>query len=154
MSRATPEHISIPRIDVSADVVSTGVNDDGTVEVPSLEQAMRAGWYRNGPSPGESGAAVVLGHVSAPDPAVFYNLGALLPGDTIEITRDDQTVAMFVVVSLRSIPKGDFPTADVYGPLDHAGLRLVTCGGSFDQDGRTYRNNVVVNATFVASRAA
>ena len=44
-----------------------------------------------------------------------------------------------------------FPTERVYGDIDHAGLRLITCGGEFDRAVRSYRDNVVVYASLVGS---
>jgi hypothetical protein len=40
----------------------------------------------------------------------------------------------------------------VYGPLDHAGLRLVTCGGAFDRTERSYRDNIIVYAALTSVR--
>lgn len=42
--------------------------------------------------------------------------------------------------------KDAFPTDLVYGPTPRSELRLVTCGGRFDQSRRTYRDNVIVEA--------
>lgn len=90
-----------------------------------------------------------MGHVDsyAIGPAVFFWLGELRPGDRIEVTRADGTVARFSIDGVRSYPKTAFPAELVYGPSDRAGLRLVTCGGVFDRRQRSYRNNVVVFAT-------
>jgi hypothetical protein len=65
MSRALPVRITIPRIHVDAPVEPLGQNPDGTVEVPTLTRPNLAGWYKYGPTPGQRGAAVVLGHVDA-----------------------------------------------------------------------------------------
>ena len=39
------------------------------------------------------------------------------------------------------------PTDDVYFPTPEPTLRLVTCGGDFDTDARSYTDNVVVFAS-------
>ncbi|MFC0006038.1 class F sortase [Micromonospora siamensis] len=149
LTRSTPTTISIPRIGVNASIISLGTNPDGTVQVPPLEQAMTAGWYSPGASPGEVGNAVVVGHVDSAKigPAVFFNLGALQPGDTITVGRQDGRSVTFTVDEVRSYPKTAFPTEQVYGPNDRAGLRVVTCGGTFDETARSYLDNVVVYAT-------
>ncbi|MFC8850620.1 MULTISPECIES: class F sortase [unclassified Micromonospora] len=150
LARATPTTISIPRIGVDAPIMTLGTNPDGTVQVPPLEQAMNAGWYSPGASPGEIGNAVVVGHVDSAKvggPAVFYSLGALQPGDSIQVTRDDGSRVAFTVDEVRSYPKTAFPTELVYGPNDRAGLRVVTCGGQFDQAAASYADNVIVFAT-------
>ncbi|BCL13605.1 class F sortase [Micromonospora sagamiensis] len=151
MDRSEPTTITIPRIGVNAPIMSLGVAADGTVEVPPLEQAQLAGWYRPGPSPGEIGNAVIVGHVDSSHigPAVFFDLGALLPGDTISVARRDGSSATFRVDAVRSYPKAEFPSALVYGPSDRAGLRVVTCGGQFDERNRDYPDNVIVFATLV-----
>ncbi|MEU4568205.1 class F sortase [Micromonospora sp. NPDC023956] len=152
MARSEPTAITIPRIGVHAPVMSLGVTAEGTVQVPPLEQAQLAGWYRPGPSPGETGNAVIVGHVDSSHigPAVFYHLGALLPGDTISVARRDGSSAAFRVDAVRSYPKTEFPSALVYGPNERAGLRVVTCGGQFDERLRDYPDNVIVFATLVS----
>lgn len=124
-----------------------GLNADGTVQVPPVERPEQAGWYSRGVTPGERGAAVILGHVDGGGRrGVFYDLGRMRGGDTISVGRADGSVATFVVESVESVAKSSFPSQRVYGPLDHAGLRLVTCGGAFDQQTGHYTNNVIVYA--------
>ncbi|MGK5441018.1 class F sortase [Micromonospora sp. URMC 105] len=152
LSRSDPRTISIPRIGVDAEIMSLGTNPDGTVQVPPLDQAQRAGWYSPGFSPGEAGNAVIVGHVDSAKlgPAVFFELGALQPGDTITVTRADGVKATFTVDEVRSFPKASFPAELVYGPNDKPALRVVTCGGQFDQATGSYPDNVVVLATMTA----
>ncbi|MGC5053668.1 class F sortase [Micromonospora sp. DT48] len=149
LPRATPTIINIPRIGVRASIMALGTNPDGTVQVPPLDQAMLAGWYEPGPSPGESGNAVIVGHVdsAAIGPAVFFSLGAVQPGDTITVERADGRTATFRVDSVASYPKNSFPTEQVYGPTDRPGLRVVTCGGQFDEATGNYPDNVIAFAT-------
>jgi hypothetical protein len=149
MTRSTPTRVRIPRIGVDARVMNLGIGENGRIEVPPLEKADLAGWYELGPSPGEVGNSVVVGHVDsyAMGPAVFFKLGALKPGDDIEIKRKDGSVARFIVDGVDSYPKNEFPTGLVYGSSQQAGLRLVTCGGVFDESQREYTDNVIVFAT-------
>ncbi|MGR6321754.1 class F sortase [Micromonospora soli] len=149
LPRSTPTTVTIPRIGVNAQIMSLGLNADGTVQVPPLSQAMTAGWYSLGASPGEVGNAVIVGHVDSAQlgPAVFFNLGALQQGDTISLSREDGSTATFTVDDVRSYPKTAFPTDLVYGPNDKPGLRVVTCGGDFDQNSRSYLNNIIVLAS-------
>jgi sortase (surface protein transpeptidase) len=147
-----PTRIEIPAIGVAAPVGAVGLNPDGTVEVPPLERADDTGWYRYGPTPGEIGPAVVLGHVdSKRGPAVFFRLHHLKAGDTVRILRADGVTAVFRTTSVAEFPKTQFPTDRVYGGLDHAGLRLVTCGGSFDPVRGSYRSNIIVFADFTGA---
>jgi Sortase domain len=90
---------------------------------------------------------VIAGHVdSRTGPAVFYRLRDLRPGDHVEVDRADGTRLRFVVELARSFPKVGFPTAEVFGPVPVAALRLVTCGGEFDRARGSYRDNLVVFA--------
>jgi hypothetical protein len=87
----------------------------------------------------------------AGSPGVFYSLRDLAPGADIDVEREDGGVARFRVGSVQQFPKDAFPTEAVYADLDHAGLRLITCGGSFDRAARSYRDNIVVFADLVGS---
>ena len=111
LARSVPVALDIPAIDVAAPLTSLGLNPDGTVQVPSEWQ--EAGWYRLGPTPGQLGAAVILGHVdSVSGPAVFFRLGALRPGETVNVTLADGVVADFVVDAVDVYPKVSFPARD------------------------------------------
>ena len=148
-----PVRVDVPSIGVRAPLARLGLEADGSVQVPPADRPGEAGWYEGGPTPGERGAAVILGHVdSAKGAAVFYDLGRLRPGHRVEVSRADGRVAVFTVESVERVPKGRFPTGRVYGPLDHPGLRLVTCGGSFDRGKRSYTDNVIVYAAETAVR--
>jgi len=143
-----PVHLDIPAIGVHTAVMVLGNNPDGTMGVPPLGRNAPAGWYRYLPTPGEVGPAVILGHVDTDryGPAVFFRLGRLRPGDIVLVHRVDGTTVVFSVVSVAIYRKTAFPSETVYGPIDHPGLRLITCGGSFDRSRHRYRANVVVYA--------
>ncbi|WP_211268631.1 sortase domain-containing protein [Actinoplanes subtropicus] len=106
----------------------------------------RAGWYADGTVPGDTGPAVIAGHVdSKAGPAVFYRLRELVPGDKVEVLRGD-TLVTFTVTRAAWYPKNAFPTDAVYGPTPDRQLRLITCGGVFNHALRSYRDNLVVYA--------
>jgi sortase (surface protein transpeptidase) len=153
---AEPVSMSVPSIGVSSELLRLGLNDDGTVEVPPLGPDDRAGWYERGPAPGAVGPAVILGHVDSAEhgPGVFFDLGALQPGDEVTVNRADGTVAVFAVDRVEVHPKDEFPTIEVYGNTDDAQLRLITCGGDFDSLVRSYEDNVIAFATLVDTRPA
>jgi sortase (surface protein transpeptidase) len=153
MPASPPTRVRIPSIDVNAVVDVLGLNTDGTVEVPSLPDD--AGWYSGSATPGQIGAAVLLGHVDFVNtgPAVFYRLGELKPGAAISVARKDGSTAAFTVDAVREFPKSDFPTDEVYGPTGGtAQLRLITCG-SWDADQHKYVGNTVVFATLTPPKA-
>jgi sortase (surface protein transpeptidase) len=148
-ARSAPVRLVIPALKIDTTFVSPlGLNSDQTVDVP--DSFTSVGWYSGGATPGEIGPAVVLGHVDSKDgPAVFFSLGQLKVGDDIEITRDDGTVAKFVVTKLERHPQSNFPTLDVYGPTDTSTLRLITCSGIFNRGEQRYSHNLVVYADLV-----
>jgi hypothetical protein len=140
-----PVTIGIPRLHVSSRLEDLGVDDDGIMEVPA--EPADAGWYTLGPTPGALGPAVVAGHVTWNQvPAVFFKLAELRPQDVIQVTRTDGVVAVFEVTRVEHYPKSAFPTDLVFGPIDHAGLRLITCGGDYEQAAHRYSDNVVAFA--------
>jgi hypothetical protein len=146
---AEPTAIAIPAIRVRSALLHLGQAVDGSLEVPPPGPHYdQAGWYRYSPRPGAVGPAVVVGHIDSKSggPSVFFRLGDLAPHDTIEVTRADGSVAVFVVDAVRRFHKSDFPTQLVYGNTDHATLRLITCGGPFDRSTGHYLDNVVVTA--------
>jgi sortase (surface protein transpeptidase) len=143
---ARPESIRIPGIGVNSRLQELGRNADGTIEVP--EEWDVAGWFKGSARPGQPGPAVIVGHVdSRMGPAVFYKLRALVPGDKILVDQRDGRTAKFVVHRVERHEKSRFPTADVYFPTLRPVLRLVTCGGTFDQSIGHYRDNVIVFAS-------
>jgi len=79
---------------------------------------------------------------------VFYRLHALKSGDIVEIQRGGVWIR-FAVTSVQRYPKDRFPGVKVYKPTPGAELRLITCGGEFDRDRRSYRDNIVVSAILV-----
>ncbi len=150
-----PESVHIPAIEVSSPVHHLGLNDDGTLAVPSGERYDEAAWYDGSPTPGEIGPSVIEGHVTSQGstPSVFFELGALQTGDTIEVTRQDGTVVNFEVYATSSFPKDDFPTKAVYGNTDVPELRLITCGGDYDTQARAHMSNIVVFAMITEQEA-
>ncbi|WP_433786688.1 class F sortase [Actinomycetospora sp. CA-101289] len=152
-SGAPPVALDIPAIGVSGPVDSVGLAPDGTLEVPAPGPGYdHAAWYRGSPTPGRVGPAVILGHVdsAAAGPSVFYRLGDLRPGDRITVTLADRTARTFAVERSEQVAKDAFPRLEVYGDTPGPELRLITCGGDFDDAARSYRDNTVVFARLLA----
>jgi sortase (surface protein transpeptidase) len=152
LSRSTPVKIQIPSIGVSAPIEQVGLLTDGEVQTPPLTVHNLTGWYKYGPTPGEDGASVILGHVDDYQGlSVFYYLKDLTKGDQIGVTLADGITANFVVDGLQKASKDDFPTQQVYGKIGYPGLRLITCGGTFDSATGHYDDNIIVYAHLVHS---
>lgn len=149
MEKAEPTRLYIPAANIETTFEqSLGLNEDRTIQVPDSYD--KVGWYQYGPTPGELGPAVILGHVDSRDgPAVFYRLGQLTVGDEIIINRADGTIARFEVTSLERHQQNGFPTELVYGNIDHAGLRIITCTGIFIRGEQRYTHNLIVFAKLV-----
>jgi sortase (surface protein transpeptidase) len=142
--------VRVPAIGVTASVIHLGLQRDGSMQVPP--GAYPVGWYDRSPTPGELGPAVLAGHVDwGGKPGAFYGLRELLPGDQVIVERADGSVATFQVDRVEDHAKDDFPTDEVYGDIGWAGLRLITCGGSFDRHTGSYEDNVIVFATLVGT---
>jgi sortase (surface protein transpeptidase) len=145
-----PRGIRIPAIGVDTTMVELGLKQDRTLEVPRDWEV--TGWYAGRSVPGEPGPSVVVGHIdSTTGPAVFYHLRDLKRGDVIEIPRSDGLIARFHVTETMLVTKNNFPTEQVYGPVDDAALRLVTCGGRFDDEAGSYQSNLIVFAEHVGN---
>lgn len=146
-----PTGLRIEAAGVDEQVVPIGLGQDGELLAPRGEQADLAAWFDGSPTPGEVGPSVIEGHVTwGGDPSVFFELGALAPGDRVEIDREDGTTATFEVYDSARYPKDEFPTVAVYGRTDGPELRLITCAGDLDEDGR-HQDNTVVFARLVES---
>ncbi|MBE8469967.1 class F sortase [Streptomyces justiciae] len=147
-----PDRIRIPSIRVDAPLMGLGLTPTGSLDVPPSAKKNLAGWYEAGTTPGETGTAIIAGHVDNADgPAVFYDLGALKKGSTIETERRDGTTAVFSVDAVEVYDTEDFPDQKVYGAARRPELRVITCGGGYSRS-TGYQGNVVVFAHLTGSR--
>ncbi|MFG2717297.1 class F sortase [Streptomyces sp. NPDC048416] len=144
-----PVRVRIPAAGVDASpVLDLGLAADGTVEVPSVADAGRIGWYDKGVTPGQKGPAVLIGHFDTVEgPAVLKNVSKVKVGDSISVVRADGRTAEFRVRALEQVDKKTFPTQKVYGDTDRPELRIITCGG--DLVGGHRPDNIIVYADLV-----
>ena len=150
-----PVSLTIPAIKVSAPIMLVGLASDGTVAVPPLERHNEAGWFDEGPTPGQFGPALIVGHADTrTGPSVFHDLNKLKPGQKVEVLRRDNRVAVFVINSVERYGKTKLPVNRVYGDYSRPQLRLMTCGGTWLGGTRGYEDNIVVFASLVSTRTA
>lgn len=156
LPRSLPTHITVPAIGVSSDLPQIGLAPHKEIQTPPFARDSHAYWLDVSPTPGQLGPSTIIGHVDSAKygPEVFFKLGALKQRDTISVTRADGIVAEFQVEKTVEYPKAKFPAQAVYGNLDHAGLRLITCGGIFDPALHSYESNIVVFASLVSTHKA
>ncbi len=144
LTKSEPTHIKIPAVGIDSAVRPVGKKADGSMETPGIFEPT-TGWYKHGPTPGEIGPSIIVGHVDTyKGPSIFYRLKDLKQGDIIEVARKDGQIAKFKVTGLQQFDQSNFPTDAVYGNIDHAGIRLITCGGTYDRRTDSYSHNTVV----------
>ncbi|MCX4735981.1 class F sortase [Streptomyces sp. NBC_01363] len=143
-SAAAPVRVSISSLGIDSELMRLGLNGDGTVEVPPADKGMTAGWYTGGATPGEPGAAVIIGHNNTRfGKAVFHDLKKIGKGADIAVKNDRGTELHFRVTGTETVSKKTFPTQKVYGATRTRTLRLITCDGAFDAQGHPVDNLIV-----------
>lgn len=149
-SRATL--LTIPYLGIEAPLVGLDLDSRRRLTAPSVDDPKAAGWYEDGPSPGESGTVVVVGHRDTrTGPAVFAALHEIPTGRIVEARRADGLSAVYTVYAVRTYEKAHFPDKEVYGPRNRPELRLITCGGRYDRRSG-YASNIVVFAHLTATK--
>ncbi|GAA2995221.1 class F sortase [Streptosporangium longisporum] len=155
MQPSSPVRLVIPKLGVNAPVRSVGLDRKGAIEVPPVGNPNLVGWYRSGPTPGEAGPAIMLGHKDTRSgSAVFSRLDEIRNGDVIEVHRKDGIIAVYTVGGLEQAEKSVFPTQRVYGESPVPRLHLITCGGVYDRATGHYTDNVIAYATMTSTRSA
>jgi hypothetical protein len=148
-----PVRLEIPSIGVRAPVHRVGLAEDGSIAVPDLDRHHEVGWYERGPTPGQFGPAILVGHSDTrTGPSVFHGLAKLRPGARVEVTRQDRSVAIFEVNSVERFDKDALPVERVYGDYRRPWLRLITCGGRWVGGSTGYADNVIAFASLVDAR--
>lgn len=147
LPRSKPVRLLIPKISVDAPFTDLAIGRSGQLDPPPADDVNLVGWFAKGASPGERGTSVIAGHFdTATAPAVFANLGDLKKGDVFHVERADKREASFVVDSVETFAKDDFPNQRVYGDTAQAQVRLITCAGDYDRTAKDYTDNLVVFA--------
>ncbi|GHG27223.1 hypothetical protein GCM10018784_45720 [Streptomyces hydrogenans] len=147
MPRAIPTRLRIAKIGVDAPFTGLKIGPSGALEPPPADDTNLVGWHAAGIAPGQRGTALIAGHLdTVTAPAVFARLGELEAGDSFEVARADGTVAVFLIDSVESFRKDDFPNQRVYDDTPDALVRLITCAGPYDRAAKDYTENLVVFA--------
>ncbi|MFF5497586.1 class F sortase [Streptomyces aquilus] len=150
LPRARPVRLLIPKISVDAPFTDLAIGPTGQLQPPPAGDTNLVGWFAKGASPGEAGTSIIAGHVdTATSAAVFVDLGELEKGDTFKVRRADGRTASFVVDSVETFEKDNFPSRRVYADTAQAQVRLITCAGDYDRTVRDYTDNLVVFAHLV-----
>jgi LPXTG-site transpeptidase (sortase) family protein len=142
--RPHPVKIDIDSLGIHAPIVGVGLDQGYQVAIPPFDKPKETAWYQNSAVPGETGSAMITGHVDTnAGPAVFKNLSRIKPGDTLKVTLSNGAQVGFQVSETATYPKADFPAERVYGQSSFPALNLVTCAGAYDRAAGTYQDNFV-----------
>ena len=141
---ARPLRVAVPAVGLDLPVRPVGVAEDGQMWLP--RDLGTVGWYRYGPAPGEQGSAVLAGHVDSWE----YGVGPLARLRDVEVgdalvVRTARGTELHEVTEVDQYPKQALPAA-VFERTGPPRVRLVTCGGEFDEAAGSYRDNLVVTA--------
>jgi hypothetical protein len=146
---ARPVRLLIPALSINTAVEALGVDGSGAMETP--RNLWNVGWYRAGPSPGDTGDAVIDGHVGLPgSPLVFSGLARLAIGAEVIAVLADGTQSRFSVSGLRSWPANSSPP-DLFSGDGQPRLSLITCTGSYDRRNQTYADRLIVEANYLGA---
>lgn len=145
-TKGVPQKVTIPAINVSAEVESVGMDDQGRMDVPKND--FNVAWYNLGFKPGEQGSAVIAGHFDARTggPAIFYNLSKLGQGDTIKVEYENGNTFEFIVTKQEEYDFDKVPLEQIFNSTDKSRLNLITCDGVFDKSSSNYSKRLVVYA--------
>jgi hypothetical protein len=153
LARSIPRELLVPSLGIAVPVGQLGLQANHQVQVPT--SAHTVGWFRLGPTPGQVGSSVILGHVdSYRGPGIFFTLKSLAVGALIEVRLSDGLTAQFRVTSVVQYAKSTFPDRLVYGSSSNRWLNLVTCGGTFDHATGSYESNIVAFSRLVGTVAS
>jgi LPXTG-site transpeptidase (sortase) family protein len=157
---ATFARIRIPKLGIDAGVSPRYV--DGAV-MPNPDGPENVAWYDMSQYPGMGGVpgagrnAIFGAHVDFNNyvqyadrhfrgPAIFYSLDHLVPGDTIEIEYEGETLT-YQVSWAEELDAASADWASIWSdnvPTDS--ITLFTCGGTFDREAHSYSHRYVVRA--------
>ncbi len=141
-----PVRLKIPIIDVDAAVEHVGLTSQGDMDTP--KDPTNAGWFNQGPHPGDKGSSVIDGHFGWENsiPAVFDNLHRLQKGDKLHVEDEKGTITTFIVREFQTYGPND-DAAGIFSSSDgKAHLNLITCQGAWNTTQQSYATRLVVFA--------
>jgi len=140
-----PVSFSIPKLGIEGvEIESVGLDKQNRMDIPKGED--NVAWYNLGAKPGENGNAVIAGHFDKKTgaPAVFYNIGKLVPGDELITTDRSGKESKFIVTQVVTYPLETFPLEEVFGLSNKQRLNLITCEGTYNKSSKLYSHRLVV----------
>lgn len=139
-----PVAVRIAKIGLEAPIISVGVDEENQFAVPAADTV---GWYEHSSAPGTVGSTVLAAHVDYGGKAgAFFDLRSVPTGEMLEVEMADGSVRQYRVTKTHQYDKDELPAADLFRKTGDPVLQLITCGGIFDHERRSYRDNLVVTA--------
>ncbi len=138
-----PQRLLVSSLEIDAPLTATLVDADGAF-VPPEDPAQLAWWQGVRPGTG-AGSVLVAGHVDMHG----YGRGPLArivdleAGDRAVLTGTDGARAGYVLRGVTTLVKESLPAAELFGTGGPERLVLVTCGGTYDPDRRSWDSNVI-----------
>ncbi|WP_165962819.1 class F sortase [Occultella glacieicola] len=142
-----PARLELAALGIDMPVTAVDIAPDGQMEIP--ENALVAGWYRFGPTAGAvSGAVVIAAHAGSYVTPVgpFHDLDEAAAGDPITVTLVDGTAVAYDVESVERLAKDVIDLGPYFDRTGEHRLVLITCGGRWDPERRSYDDNIVLTA--------
>lgn len=142
-----PTHLTVATLGIDTAVRPVQIDTrSGALAVP--KDISKVGWWRDGAKPGDgTGTTLIAGHVDSAKrgAGAFYALRRARRGTRIVVRTEDRRERTYRVTGIRTVRKEALPTG-VFTRTGPRRLILVTCGGPFDEEKGSYRDNVVVTA--------
>lgn len=141
-----PIKIQIPSIKVNTVIRYVGLAKDGSMGVPS--NPSETAWYTLGPKPGETGSAVIAGHVNwwYGAKGVFEHLNDIKKGAKITVLDDKGKTTTFIVRSKHEYGQNEDASSVFISDDGTSHLNLVTCAGIWNKLTKSYSKRLVVFA--------
>lgn len=156
-SRAVVPPVAVrPGVPMSLTIASLGVRavirpvavTEGVLGVP--DDPAEVGWWSGSALAGSGSGSVVLdGHVDSATLGVgaLFRLAQLGPGAVVAVGTDAGSSVRYRVTARRELDKASGLPPDLFRRSGAPQLVVITCGGAFDRQMLSYRDNVVVAAT-------
>jgi len=145
-----PKMIIIPSIGVDGFMQNVGVDQNKQVAVPN--NIHMGGWFNQSARPGENGLSIIDGHVDGyQNDGIFKRLSELKKGQTFTVEKGDGSRLEYSVLDIKTVPT-EAAAAVLFSqePTVTSQLNIITCGGSFDKEDRSYTERVIVIASLKA----
>lgn len=139
-----PIRLTIPIINVNANIEHVGLTAQGAVGAPN--NFSNVAWFNLWPRPGENGNAIISGHYGIKNgkPSVFDNLHKLKRGDKLYVEDSSGAITTFIVRTIRRYnPNAIVP--EVFNSTDSKShLNIITCEGIWDTISKNYSKRLIV----------